>query len=235
MFTTAPPPCSRINGAAALVHRNGPVRLTERIRFQSASEVSSSGANTATPALLTSASSRPKRAEICANAAATAFASETSQCSASVSSGLARPTAARASNSPSVSSSATRQPSARKRLAVASPIPRAAPVTSATFGGLVVILHPSSSRRLHPNMAAADPEREGFVMKIVNVADMPVEQWRPGVETRLVVSAANGAAQLCIFEQWVAPGVGAPTHSHPVEEVLTVREGEAEMWIDAQR
>src|SRR5256885_8069915 len=25
--------------------------------------------------------------------------------------------------------------------------------------------------------------------------------------------------------------LGAPTHSHPVEEVLTVREGEAEMWI----
>ena len=35
--------------------------------------------------------------------------------------------------SPSMSSSATRQPSARKRFAVASPIPRAAPVTSATF------------------------------------------------------------------------------------------------------
>jgi mannose-6-phosphate isomerase-like protein (cupin superfamily) len=51
----------------------------------------------------------------------------------------------------------------------------------------------------------------------------------------MLVSARNGAAQLCIFEQWVAPGVGAPTHSHPVEEVLTVREGEAEMWIDNQR
>jgi quercetin dioxygenase-like cupin family protein len=33
-------------------------------------------------------------------------------------------------------------------------------------------------------------------------------------------------AQLCIFEQWVAPGHGAPTHTYPVEEVLTVREGE---------
>jgi mannose-6-phosphate isomerase-like protein (cupin superfamily) len=40
---------------------------------------------------------------------------------------------------------------------------------------------------------------------------------------------------LCIFEQWVAPGTGAPTHSHPVEEVLTVRDGEAEMWIGEQR
>jgi mannose-6-phosphate isomerase-like protein (cupin superfamily) len=51
----------------------------------------------------------------------------------------------------------------------------------------------------------------------------------------MLVSASNGATQLCIFEQWVAPGVGAPTHSHPVEEVLTVREGEAEMWIDDER
>ena len=61
------------------------------------------------------------------------------------------------------------------------------------------------------------------------------ETWRPGVETRMLVSASNGSAQLCIFEQWIAPGTGAPTHSHPVEEVLTVREGEAEMWMDEQR
>src|SRR5260370_3675056 len=72
-------------------------------------------------------------------------------------------------------------------------------------------------------------------MKGVSYQDNAREAWRPGVETRMLVSARNGAAQLCIFEQWVAPGVGAPTHSHPVEEVLTVREGEAEMWIDDQR
>src|ERR1700737_1246982 len=72
-------------------------------------------------------------------------------------------------------------------------------------------------------------------MVVVDIRDMPPEQWRPGVETRMLVSASNGAAQLCIFEQWVAPGVGAPTHSHPVEEVLPVREGEAEMWADEER
>src|SRR5258708_39452011 len=72
-------------------------------------------------------------------------------------------------------------------------------------------------------------------MKLSDPAYIPLEHWRPGVETRMVVSAISGAAQLCIFEQWVAPGHGAPTHSHPVEEVLTVREGEAEMWIDKQR
>jgi mannose-6-phosphate isomerase-like protein (cupin superfamily) len=72
-------------------------------------------------------------------------------------------------------------------------------------------------------------------MKVNDPRDTLSEHWRPGVETRMLVSARTGAAQLCIFEQWVAPGNGAPTHSHPVEEVLTVREGEAEMWIEDQR
>jgi mannose-6-phosphate isomerase-like protein (cupin superfamily) len=72
-------------------------------------------------------------------------------------------------------------------------------------------------------------------VKIIDPRDMIPEQWRPGVETRMRASAINGATQLCIFEQWVAPGTGAPTHWHPVEEVLTVREGEAEMWIDEDR
>src|SRR5882757_4188741 len=72
-------------------------------------------------------------------------------------------------------------------------------------------------------------------MIVVDVRDMLPEQWRLGVETRMLVSASNGAKQLCIFEQWVAPGAGAPTHSHAVEEVLTVRQGEAEMWIEDER
>ena len=72
-------------------------------------------------------------------------------------------------------------------------------------------------------------------MIIKDAATEVPEHWREGVETRMIVSAANGASELCIFEQWVAPGAGAPTHSHTVEEVLTVREGEAEMWIDEDR
>src|SRR5450631_3667662 len=72
-------------------------------------------------------------------------------------------------------------------------------------------------------------------MIVVDVRDMLPEQWRLGVETRMLVSASNGAAQLCIFEQWVAPGAGAPTHAHPVEEVMSVRDGQAEIWLDAQR
>ena len=72
-------------------------------------------------------------------------------------------------------------------------------------------------------------------MKVNDPRDTPPENWRPGVETRMLVSARTGAAQLCIFEQWIAPGNGAPTHSHPVEEVLTVLAGEAEMWMDEER
>ena len=70
-------------------------------------------------------------------------------------------------------------------------------------------------------------------MKVNSAED--IEHWRPGVETRMLISARNGATQLCMFEQWVAPGNGAPTHSHPVEEVLTVCAGEAEMWLDQER
>ncbi len=72
-------------------------------------------------------------------------------------------------------------------------------------------------------------------MQVINVRDNACEAWRPGVETRMLVSARNGATQLCMFEQWIAPGTGAPTHMHSVEEVLTVREGEAEIWLEEQR
>jgi mannose-6-phosphate isomerase-like protein (cupin superfamily) len=72
-------------------------------------------------------------------------------------------------------------------------------------------------------------------MKTVTHQNDAWETWRPGVESRMLVSAVNGSAQLCVFEQRVMPGVGAPTHRHPVEEVLTVREGEAEMWLEDER
>lgn len=72
-------------------------------------------------------------------------------------------------------------------------------------------------------------------MNVVAHRDQPREDWRPGVETRMWVSARTGAAQLCIFEHWLAPDAGAPTHRHPFEEVLTVLAGRAEMWIDDDR
>ncbi len=69
-------------------------------------------------------------------------------------------------------------------------------------------------------------------MRVVNLEQQEREEWRAGVRTRMKSSAANGATQLCMFEQWCDPGHGAPTHLHAVEEVLCVRDGRADVWID---
>jgi mannose-6-phosphate isomerase-like protein (cupin superfamily) len=69
-------------------------------------------------------------------------------------------------------------------------------------------------------------------MKAITHQNDAWEAWRPGVKSRMLISARNGAAQLCMFEQWIAPDAGAPTHYYPVEEVLTVLEGCADMWLD---
>ena len=58
-----------------------------------------------------------------------------------------------------------------------------------------------------------------------------VETWRSGVLTRMRISALTGAKNLCIFEQWCAPGTGAPLHLHRVEEVLTVLSGRMEAHL----
>ena len=69
-------------------------------------------------------------------------------------------------------------------------------------------------------------------MRVVDFPNQLDEEWRAGVMTRMRVSAINGAAQLCIFEQWCAVDRGAPTHVHAVEEVLTVLSGEADIWVE---
>jgi len=72
-------------------------------------------------------------------------------------------------------------------------------------------------------------------MRIIDHEAAAREEWRAGVTTRMRVSAVNGAVQLCLFEQWCTPGHGAPSHLHAVEEVLTVLQGRAEIWIDEER
>jgi quercetin dioxygenase-like cupin family protein len=84
-------------------------------------------------------------------------------------------------------------------------------------------------------MGGFRPTKGLFMMTLIDPATRALENWREGVATRMLVSAETGATQLCVFEQWIAPGAGAPTHFHPVEEVLTVLAGEAEVWIADQR
>jgi quercetin dioxygenase-like cupin family protein len=69
-------------------------------------------------------------------------------------------------------------------------------------------------------------------MRIIDHRVQAREEWRPGVVTRMQVSAVTGSVQLCVFQQWCDPGKGAPTHLHAVEEILTVLDGEAEVWIE---
>jgi len=72
-------------------------------------------------------------------------------------------------------------------------------------------------------------------MRVVDHTGQAQEQWRPGVLTRMRISAPTGSTQLCVFEQWCDPGCGAPPHRHSVEEVLTVLDGSAEIWVGDER
>jgi quercetin dioxygenase-like cupin family protein len=72
-------------------------------------------------------------------------------------------------------------------------------------------------------------------MHIIDHERQGREEWRPGVVTRMQVSAVTGSVQLCVFQQWCDPGKGAPTHLHAVEEILTVLDGQAEFWLENER
>jgi mannose-6-phosphate isomerase-like protein (cupin superfamily) len=72
-------------------------------------------------------------------------------------------------------------------------------------------------------------------MQVLDHNQQASEDWRPGVRTRMRVSALTSAVQLCQFEQWCDEGKGAPTHLHAVEEILTVLAGRAEIWVEEER
>lgn len=72
-------------------------------------------------------------------------------------------------------------------------------------------------------------------MNVIDHGGQPRDDWRAGVTTRMRVSAVTGSMQLCIFDQWCEPGLGAPTHLHAVEEVLSVIAGTAEIWVGDER
>jgi quercetin dioxygenase-like cupin family protein len=72
-------------------------------------------------------------------------------------------------------------------------------------------------------------------MHIIDHERQGREEWRPGVVTRMQVSAVTGSVQLCVFQQWCDPAKGAPTHLHAVEEILTVLDGQAEFWLEDER
>ncbi|BAL76043.1 cupin domain-containing protein [Bradyrhizobium cosmicum] len=68
-------------------------------------------------------------------------------------------------------------------------------------------------------------------MDVIDHASQDAELWRPGVKTFMRISALTTSHQLCIFEQFCDFGLGAPIHTHAVEEVLEVMEGQAEIHL----
>ncbi|GIW09921.1 MAG: cupin domain-containing protein [Chloroflexi bacterium] len=71
-------------------------------------------------------------------------------------------------------------------------------------------------------------------MNAVRHAEMPWEEWRPGVLTRVWMAAPFGARQMHAIEQLVDPGLGAPRHWHYAEEHLTILEGRAEVFVEEE-
>lgn len=68
-------------------------------------------------------------------------------------------------------------------------------------------------------------------MTLLDHNTQPLDAWRDGVLTRMRASALVQSRQLCIFDQFCEPGLGAPMHLHAVEEVLEVFSGTAEITL----
>src|SRR5882724_1167564 len=134
MLTIEPPPARRMAGMAALLPRNTPVALTSITRCHASSGVSSTRPVALMPALLTSTLSLPKRCSASATASCQSFSRVTSSRTKAASPPLAATSASTARPSASSTSAMTTcAPSRANILASAAPMPRAAPLISATF------------------------------------------------------------------------------------------------------
>jgi len=91
--------------------------------------------------------------------------------------------------------------------------------------------HNVAAAHRQPRFQGRNKGQEQLLMQTIDQATQPRELWRQGVETVMLVSAQTGSQQLTVFEQFCAPGLGAPNHLHAVEEVLTIVAGEAEVWV----
>ena len=134
MLTILPPPPLTISRAQACATRNAPVRLIEMILFHSSRPISRNGVFPPTPALLIRMSMRPRASTVDLTMADTEAGSATLTAT-----GTARPPCfsrpAVASSAPSrlISAMTTVAPSRTNALAIASPMPRAPPVMTATL------------------------------------------------------------------------------------------------------
>src|SRR5438128_276704 len=145
--------------AAAWATRNVPLRLTSMMRSHVASESSRNGTIGSTAALVTATSIRPQARSIASKPSRTEAESATSIWSASA---FARPIrrAAACAVVGSMSATATLAPSRAKASAMAWPIPRPAPVTSATWplSFIAHLIRHENEIHLHARLAGARVE-----------------------------------------------------------------------------
>src|SRR5215211_2630697 len=77
--------------------------------------------------------------------------------------------------------------------------------------------------------------RRADYMKVIDVTNSALETWRPGVETRMVVSRVNGARATVHLR---AVGRARPRRANPYVSGrggVDGARGRAEMWVDEQR
>src|SRR5215212_3478906 len=145
-FTIAPPGFMVRN--ACLVKCTAPKRSTLRTFCQSSDVSSSRDLKVISPALLTTTSSRAKRSIAAFTVPATCTSDDTSHATPSASGAPAsrKLAALLSAASPFRSAMTTRAPSDARRLAVARPIPLAAPVTMATLSRNRIVRPPTNMR-----------------------------------------------------------------------------------------
>jgi quercetin dioxygenase-like cupin family protein len=72
-------------------------------------------------------------------------------------------------------------------------------------------------------------------VSVVNHAEQPWQGNAASSRMQRIVDSSGGVVGLGLFKQECAPGFGPSSHTHEFEEVLTVVEGTAEVWVDDQR
>jgi quercetin dioxygenase-like cupin family protein len=73
--------------------------------------------------------------------------------------------------------------------------------------------------------------------RVIDNADEPILESGPGCRSRLLAGALHGTGFMSVVERWISPGAEVPTHRHPegVEEVIWVRGGNGEFWVDDEQ
>jgi quercetin dioxygenase-like cupin family protein len=72
-------------------------------------------------------------------------------------------------------------------------------------------------------------------MSIVVHEDQDWRENRAGSRIQLLADPTKSVSGLALVNQICQPGVGAPSHVHEFEEIITVVDGSAEVWVGQER